>query len=113
MGFILLDKDEDGSLCIAECRQMLTALKTEMSGPELGELFRAVDKEERGVIDFLGFLRFVKAVEDPSSDWAAAAPPAAPSPLDGGHKKTKAKTRLSVQQLEKAVFKEIDKDKGN
>jgi len=60
--FINLDEGNRARLGLRECRKTLTLLRKDMSAEELLDLFGRIDTDCDGLIDFQGFLYFIKTV---------------------------------------------------
>lgn len=61
--FLNLDEKGEECLSIQECRKTLTLLRKEMSAHDLQELFAQIDLDGDGLIDFHGFLHFMKMIQ--------------------------------------------------
>lgn len=60
--FINLDERNRARLSLSECRRTLTLLHKDMSAEDLSDLFFELDADHDGLIDFEGFLHFMKNV---------------------------------------------------
>jgi len=70
--FFNLDTEGYGELTIDQCRTTLLMMKKSMSGTDLNEVFNEIDRNSNNRIDFVGFLYFVKVLENRSFDLKAA-----------------------------------------